>query len=108
MPTFVATSCLKTGNLNIIAEFTLEPPVIRIDRRFNSADVINVLSDLFILYSIPPDGFATGEGQRFSHPRGSYGRIGTSRDRKNSVAEVGRQAGKAPSGRPLAPVNYSG
>jgi transposase InsO family protein len=39
--------------LNILDEFTHECLAIRIDRRLNSTDVIDVLSDLFILRGVP-------------------------------------------------------
>ena len=39
--------------LNIIDEFTHECLAIRIDRRLRSKDVIDVLSDLFILRGVP-------------------------------------------------------
>jgi putative transposase len=43
----------KFRMLNIIDEFTRECLAIRIDRRLNSTDVIDVLSDLFILRGVP-------------------------------------------------------
>ena len=39
--------------LNVIDEFTRECLVIRIDRKLKSTDVIDVLSDLFILRGAP-------------------------------------------------------
>ena len=39
--------------LNIIDEFTRECLAIRVDRKLNSTDVIDVLSDLFILRGVP-------------------------------------------------------
>jgi transposase InsO family protein len=39
--------------LNVIDEFTWECLAIRIDRRLGSTDVIDVLSDLFILRGVP-------------------------------------------------------
>jgi transposase InsO family protein len=39
--------------LNIIDEFTRECLAIRIDRKLNSTDVIDALSDLFILRDVP-------------------------------------------------------
>ena len=39
--------------LNIIDEFTQERLAIRIDRKLKSVDVIDVLSDLFILRGVP-------------------------------------------------------
>jgi len=39
--------------LNIIDEFTRECLAIRIDRKLNSIDVIDVLSDLYILRGVP-------------------------------------------------------
>lgn len=39
--------------LNVIDEFTHEALAIRIDRKLNSTEVIDVLSDLFILRVVP-------------------------------------------------------
>ena len=39
--------------LNLIDEYTHECLAIRIDRRLKSIDVIDVLSDLFILRGVP-------------------------------------------------------
>ena len=43
----------KFRMLNIIDEFTRECLAIRIERKLNSTDVIDVLSDLFILRGVP-------------------------------------------------------
>jgi putative transposase len=43
----------KYRMLNLIDEFTHECLAIRVDRKLNSADVIDVLSDLFILRGVP-------------------------------------------------------
>jgi transposase InsO family protein len=43
----------KFRTLNVIDEFTRECLVIRIDRKLNSTDVIDALSDLFILRGVP-------------------------------------------------------
>lgn len=42
-----------TTHLNLIFAAPLEAPAIRIDRKLNSTDVIDVLSDLFILRGVP-------------------------------------------------------
>ena len=39
--------------LNVLDEFTLECLAIRVDRKLKSTDVIDVLSDLFILRGVP-------------------------------------------------------
>jgi len=39
--------------LNILDEFSRECLAIKVDRRLNSADVIDALSDLFILRGVP-------------------------------------------------------
>ena len=44
----------SSGTLNIIDEFTREALVIRVDRKLNSIDVVDALTDLFILRG-PPD-----------------------------------------------------
>jgi Integrase core domain len=43
----------KIRMLNIVDEFTREALVIRVSRRLNSTDAIDVLSDLFILRGVP-------------------------------------------------------
>ncbi|MCO6389408.1 IS3 family transposase [Aliihoeflea sp. 40Bstr573] len=43
----------KYRMLNVIDEFTHEALAIRIDRKLNSTDVVDVLSDLFILRGVP-------------------------------------------------------
>ncbi len=43
----------KYRMLNVIDEFTHESLAIRVERRLNSIDVIDVLSDLFILRGVP-------------------------------------------------------
>jgi transposase InsO family protein len=43
----------KFRMLNIIDEFTREWLAIRVDRKLRSTDVIDVLSDLFILRGVP-------------------------------------------------------
>jgi transposase InsO family protein len=43
----------KLRMLNIIDEFTRECLAIRVDRKLKSTDIIDVLSDLFILRGVP-------------------------------------------------------
>jgi putative transposase len=43
----------KFRMLNLIDEFTRECLAIRVDRKLRSTDVIDVLSDLFILRGVP-------------------------------------------------------
>ena len=43
----------KYRMLNVLDEFTLECLAIRVDRNLKSTDVIDVLSDLFILRGVP-------------------------------------------------------
>jgi len=43
----------KYRMLNVLDEFTLECLAIRVDRKLKSTDVIDVLSDLFILRDVP-------------------------------------------------------
>ena len=54
----------KFRMLNIIDEFTRECLAIRIDRKLNSSDVIDVLSDLFILRGVP-DHVRSDNGPEF-------------------------------------------
>ena len=58
----------KYRMLNVIDEFTHECLAIRIDRRLKAVDVIDVLSDLFILRGVCQDTFAQIMG-RSSLPR---------------------------------------
>ena len=44
----------KVRMLNVIDEFTHECLAIRVDRKLKAIDVIDVLSDLFILRGVPP------------------------------------------------------
>ena len=50
--------------LNIIDEFTKEALVIRVNRRLNSTDVIDALTDLFILRG-PPAFIRSDNGAEF-------------------------------------------
>ena len=50
--------------LNLIDEFTRECLAIRVDRRLRSTDVIDVLSDLFILRGVP-DQIRSDNGPEF-------------------------------------------
>ena len=50
--------------LNLIDEFTRECLVIRINRKLRSTDVIDVLSDLFILRGVP-DHIRSDNGPEF-------------------------------------------
>jgi putative transposase len=51
-PTRVAR-IVRSHMLNIVDEFTGDALAIRVARRLNSNDVIDVLSDLFILRGVP-------------------------------------------------------
>ncbi|NNF78095.1 MAG: IS3 family transposase [Rhizobiales bacterium] len=50
--------------LNIIDEFTREALMIRVDRKLNSIDVVDVLTDLFILRG-PPEYIRSDNGPEF-------------------------------------------
>ena len=50
--------------LNIIDEFTKEALVIRVDRKLNSTDVVDALTDLFILRG-PPEFIRSDNGAEF-------------------------------------------
>ena len=58
----------KVRVLNVIDEFTHECLAIRVDRKLKAIDVIDVLSDLFILRGVPTyirsDNALRGEGKR--------------------------------------------
>jgi putative transposase len=58
----------KVRMLNVIDEFTHECLAIRVDRKLKAIDVIDVLSDLFILRGVPTyiraDNALRGEGKR--------------------------------------------
>ena len=57
----------KIRMLNIVDEFTREVLVIRVSRQLNSTDIIDVLSDLFILRSVP--GHIRSDNGRSSSPK---------------------------------------
>ena len=59
----------KYRMLNIIDEFTRECLAIRVNRKLRSTDVIDVLSDLFILRGIPVTFAPTMGVRRQSRPR---------------------------------------
>ena len=63
--------------LNIIDEFTKEPLMIRAARKLNSTDVVDVLTDLFILRG-PPEYIRSDNGPEFTAKvvREWLGRIG--------------------------------
>ena len=46
-------SAARPGTLNVLDEFTRESLAIRVRRKLSSADVIDVLTDLFIVRGIP-------------------------------------------------------
>lgn len=50
--------------LNIIDEFTKEALVIRVKRKLNSTDVVDALTDLFILRG-PPEYIRSDNGAEF-------------------------------------------
>ena len=50
--------------LNIIDEFTKEPLMIRVARKLNSMDVVDALTDLFILRG-PPEYIRSDKGPEF-------------------------------------------
>lgn len=50
--------------MNIIDEFTGEALMIRVDRRLNSTDVVDALTDLFILRG-PPEFVRSDNGPEF-------------------------------------------
>ena len=50
--------------LNIINEFTKEALVIRVDRKLNSTDVVDALTDLFIMRG-PPEFIRSDNGAEF-------------------------------------------
>ena len=54
----------KFRMLNLIDEFSRECLAIRVDRRLRSIDVIDVLSDLFILHGVP-DHIRSDNGPEF-------------------------------------------
>jgi putative transposase len=76
----------KFRMLNVIDEFTRECLAIRIDRRLKSTDVIDILSDLFILRGVPGhvrsdnvlcDGALEGRGRAGPFTFGSAERVMT-------------------------------
>lgn len=66
----------KFRMLNIIDEFTRECLAIRIGRKLNSTDVIDVLSDLFILRGVPGHGRSDNGPEFAKVVRGWIGAVG--------------------------------
>ena len=63
-PNFLTHEGRKYRMLNVVDEFTRECLAIRIDRRLNSVQVIDVLSDLFIVRGVP-DHIRSDNGPEF-------------------------------------------
>lgn len=84
----------KFRMLNVIDEFTRECIAIRIDRKLKSTDVIDVLSDLFILRGVP------------GHVRSDNGPEFVAKAVRDWITAVGRPGHRVP-GRiqPLDPVD---
>ena len=81
--------------LNVIDEFTHECLAIRIDRRLKAVDVIDVLSDLFILRGVP------------GHIRSDNGPEFVAKAAQEWIAAVGaRTAYIAPGSRLTSSVNW--
>ncbi len=57
--------------LNVIDEFTRKCIAIRVERKLKAIDVIDVLSDLFILHGVPTH--IRSDNARSSSPRGATG-----------------------------------
>ena len=74
--------------LNIIDEFTRECLAMRVDRRLNSIDVIDALTDLFILRGVP------------THIRSDNGPEFIAKAVRKWIAAVGAQAAYITSGSP--------
>ena len=66
-----------SAHLNIIDEFTKEALVIRVDRKLNSTDVVDALTDLFIMRG-PPEFIRSDNGAEFiaRKVRGWIGAVG--------------------------------
>ncbi len=63
--------------LNIIDEYTKEALMIRVDRKLNSVDVVDTLTDLFILRG-PPE-YIRSDNVLCRHEHGKWGREISSR-----------------------------
>ena len=61
----------KYRMLNVVDEFTRECLAIRVDRKLGSVDVVDVLSDLFILRGVPGHIRSDNGPERSSSPRPS-------------------------------------
>src|SRR5205814_9973150 len=75
----------KLRMLNIIDEFTHECLAIQVSRRLKSTDVIDVLSDLFILRGVP--GMFVPIMARSSLPSGAGDRCRRSKDRLHRAGQ---------------------
>ncbi len=80
----------KVRLLNVIDEFTCECLAIRVARKLKAADVIDVLSDLFILRGIP------------AHVRSDNGPEFISKSVQKWVTAVGAKTAYITPGKPLA------
>jgi hypothetical protein len=71
--------------LNIIDEFAKEPSMIRVARKLNSTDVVDTLTDFFIL-SDPPEYICSDNGSDFVAQliRDGIGVVGTTNSRSLS------------------------
>ena len=78
----------KIRMLNVIDEFTRECLAIRVSRKLNSTDVIDVLSDLFILRGVP------GHIRSDNGP-GVHRQIGSRMDCRRGSANGLHRAGKS-------------
>jgi len=76
--------------LNIIDEFTRECLAIRIDRKLNSTDVIDALSDLFILRGVPGHSLR----QRPGVHRQSRAEVDRGCRRKDRIHRAGKSLGE--------------
>jgi putative transposase len=79
----------KYRMLNVLDEFTRECLAIRVDRKLNSVDVIDLLSDLFILHGIP------------GHIRSDHGPEFVAKAVREWIAAVGAKTAYLEPGSPL-------
>ena len=82
----------KFRMLNVIDEFTRECLAIRIDRKLKSTDVIDVLSDLFILRGVPATFVPTTVPSSSPRPCESGSPRSAPGPRSSSPAALGRTA----------------
>src|SRR5262249_27257845 len=92
----------KYRMLNVLDEFSHECLAIRVGRKLKAIDVIDVLSDLFILYGIPAHIRSDNDRSSWPRPCRNGSRLPVPRPLTSSGAVLGRMATSRASTRAFA------